>query len=377
MTRTELTELVVQAQNGNNSALEQIYLLTYNSAFNKIHSSIKNKEDSEDVLQSCYLTVVEKIGELKDPKSFEKWFNRIVANRTKDHQKKKAPVLFNESEYNMLSNSVEENTDFIPHEHIERADNIEVMQKLISELSEKSRRIIEMHYMENKSVSEIAEELRIPESTVKTRLYNGRKEIKKKAGLNAKKILITILVLILVAIITIFSVSGSDEFFSKILYKINDAYAEYQVDKFYLEDCPETIVEIYSPAYIPEGYICYEKAELVPSEIFLEYYEYYRTNNAHLVFSQNTLFHRGTFDTDDKEIKTIKVKEYEVKCSVNSEGASYFWNNRNYIFSLIINPHTLPEEEYIKIIENIILDEVQTQELRALDKQPIEDYINP
>ena len=59
MTRTELTELVIQAQKGDDSALEQIYLLTYNSAFNKIHRSIKNKDDTEDVLQSCYLTVIE------------------------------------------------------------------------------------------------------------------------------------------------------------------------------------------------------------------------------------------------------------------------------------------------------------------------------
>ena len=150
MTRTELTELVLLAQKGDKSALEQIYLLTYNSAFNKIQSSIKNEDDTEDVLQSCYLTVIEKIGELKEPESFEKWFNRIVANRIKDYKKKKAPILLDESEYNALSNSAEENSNLIPHEHIERADNIDAMRTLIGELSAKNRRIIEMHYMEKK-----------------------------------------------------------------------------------------------------------------------------------------------------------------------------------------------------------------------------------
>lgn len=377
MTRTELTELIVQAQNGNNSALEQIYLLTYNSAFNKIHSSIKNKEDAEDVLQSCYLTVVEKIGELKDPESFEKWFNRIVANRTKDYQKKKTPVLFNESEYNALSNSAEENSDFIPHEHMDRRDNIEAMRKFISELSEKNRRIIEMHYMEEKSVSEIAEELGIPESTVKTRLFNGRNEIKKKAKISAKKILITILVLILLAVITAFAVSSADEVFSKILYKFHNTYADYQVDEYYLENCPETVEEIYAPAYIPENYMLYEKTAFVPSESVLNYYEYYRADNCYIVFEQMPLSSRGSFDSDDKNIKTVVINGYEVVCSVNTHGASYFWNNNSYIFVLEINPNKLPEEEHIKIIESVILDEAQTKELKTLKNQPTDEFTNP
>ena len=377
MTRNELTELVLLAQKGNKSALEQIYLLTHNSAFNKINCAIDNADDAEDVLQDCYVSVISNLGNLKEPESFEKWFNTIITNKIKDYKKKKSPVILDENEYNSLSNSPEENSDAIPHENIEHEDNIEIIRKLVSELSDKNRQSIEMHYFEDKSISEIAEELDVSENTVKTRLYNGRKEIKRKAKLNAKKLLITILVLILLAVITAFAVSSADEVFSKILYKFHNTYTDYQVDEYYLEDCPETVEEIYAPAYIPENYVLYEKTAFVPSESVLNYYEYYRADNCYIVFEQMPLSSRGSFDSDDKNIKTVVINGYEVVCAVNSHGASYFWNNNSYIFVLEINPNKLPEEEHIKIIESVIPDEVQTQELKALKNQPTDEFTNP
>mgnify|MGYP003290300800 CR=1 FL=1 len=353
MTRTELTELVIQAQKGDSSALEQIYLLTYNSAFNKIHSSIKNKEDSEDVLQSCYLTVIEKIGDLEEPESFEKWFNRIISNRIKDYNKKKAPVLLDESDYNALSNSPEENSDFIPHEHMERRDNIEVMRKLISELSEKNRRIIEMHYMEGKSVSEIAEELGIRENTVKTRLFNGRNEIKKKAKLSAKKILITILVLILLALATLFAVSGSNEFFSKILYRYHNTYGEFKVDNHYLYDAPETLEELYTLSYLPEGFE-FSHSDTAEENGALGFYsEVYRKQNTTISMHQQPLCHIGAFDSENAEIHTEIISGYEVMCVKNQLHSLYMWDNKEYIFNLNISTSDFPHEEVVKIIEGV------------------------
>ncbi len=366
MTRNELSKLVLLGQEGDRSALGEIYMLTYNSAFNKICSAIDNEDDVEDVLQDCYVSMISNLGSLKEPQSFEKWFNTIIANKIKDYKKKKSPVILDENEYNALSNLPEDNPDCIPHESIERTDNIEIIRKLVSELSDKNRQSIEMHYFENKSISEIADELDISENTVKTRLYNARNEIKQKSKLNTKKILITILIIVILAVITVFTVSSADEIFSKILYRFSDTYVDYQVDKHYLDDCPETVEEIYAPAYIPENYILYEKTAIVPSESFLNYYEFYRSDNGYIVYEQMPLSSRGSFDSDEKNIKTVVINGYEVMCSVNSNGASYFWNNNNYIFTLEINPNKLPEEEHIKIIENVILDEVQTQELIKL-----------
>ena len=58
MTRNELTDLVLLAQNGDKSALEQIYLLTYNSAYNKIFSAVNNAEEAEDLVHDWFVSVI-------------------------------------------------------------------------------------------------------------------------------------------------------------------------------------------------------------------------------------------------------------------------------------------------------------------------------
>ena len=351
MTRSELTELVLLAQKGDKSAVEQIYLITHNSAFNKIQSAINNTDDAKDVLQDCYVSVISNLCNLREPESFEKWFNTIISNKIKDYKKKKSPVILDGNEYNSLSNSPEENPDSIPHENLEHADNIEIIRKLVSELSDKNRQSIEMHYFEDKSISEIAEELDVSENTVKTRLHNGRNEIKRKAKLNAKKLFITILVIILLIVITAFAVSSADEFFSKILYKFHNTYGESRVDSYYLDDYPQTIEEFYTLSYIPKGFEFYEIYMPEETQIF---YEAYLCNDTKLTFKQCTLNRVGSFDNENSEVTTEIINGFEVMCLKNPVHSYYSWNNENYTFSLTVSEGDFPHEEFVKMIEGIV-----------------------
>lgn len=52
----------------------------------------------------------------------------------------------------------------------------------ISKLSEKIRQTLELHYFQGLSVSEIAKKLQISEGTVKWRLHEGRRELRKEYG---------------------------------------------------------------------------------------------------------------------------------------------------------------------------------------------------
>ena len=49
-------------------------------------------QDAEDILQESFITALEKINTLDKSESFVGWFNRIVANKSKDFLKKKKPV---------------------------------------------------------------------------------------------------------------------------------------------------------------------------------------------------------------------------------------------------------------------------------------------
>ena len=365
MTRTELTELVIKAQKGDNSAIEQIYTLTHNSAYNKIYSSLNNPMDAEDILQNCYLTIIEKIADLKEPESFEKWFNTIIANKIKDHKKKKAPIFLDESEYNALSNSHEKNPELIPHENLERTDNIEAIRNLINELSDKNRQAIEMFYFKNKSISEIAKELNVSENAVKARLHNGRKEIKNKTKINTKKILITILVLILLAVITVFSVSGSDGIFSKLIYKIREHFIEYRTDSYYFDDGPDFLENLYTLSYIPDGFELVEIQAVEEDEKIYNYREQYSNENVMIVFKQFVLNYSGTTDNENTTITIEDINGFEVMCIKNQLHSLFKWNNDQYMFSLDIMTDNFPHEEAVKMIESLTLKDSDNESAQS------------
>ena len=174
-----ITKLVVQIQTGDDSAFEELYHLTSKRAFFLAKEFVKNDDDAEDILQDSYIKALSKINELENPETFVSWFNRIVANKSKDYIKKKKPSLFECDEDEAYEVIADENTNFSPEENVDKEDlRITVMQAL-DELSEDKKACIIMMYYEENSIGEIAKCLEIPEGTVKTRLYHGRNELKR------------------------------------------------------------------------------------------------------------------------------------------------------------------------------------------------------
>ena len=62
----------------------------------------------------------------------------------------------------------------------------EEVRQAVSELSEKIREAVSLHYFEGLSVKQIAAKLSLPEGTVKWRLSEGRKQLRKGYGVMEK-----------------------------------------------------------------------------------------------------------------------------------------------------------------------------------------------
>ncbi|MBR4050860.1 MAG: sigma-70 family RNA polymerase sigma factor [Clostridia bacterium] len=172
-------ELVVQIQNGDDSAFEELYHLTSKRAFFLAKEFVKNDDDAEDILQDSYIKALAKINELENPETFVSWFNRIVANKSKDYIKKKKPSLFECDEDEAYEVIADENMTFSPEENVDKEDLRKTVMQALDELSEDKKACIVMMYYEENSIGEIAKCLEIPEGTVKTRLYHGRNELKR------------------------------------------------------------------------------------------------------------------------------------------------------------------------------------------------------
>ena len=118
--------------------------------------------DRDDAVQEALLRAWEKRNTLREERYFRTWLTRILINSCKEtlrRQKRETPA-----------------ADFPEAAAPQGADP--ALWVSLRALDEKYRIIVVLHYRDGDSVREIASILRVPESTVKTRLFRARQQLK-------------------------------------------------------------------------------------------------------------------------------------------------------------------------------------------------------
>lgn len=182
---------VIAAQSGDQDAFEALYKYSYRQVYLTIKSMIKSDEDTVmDLLQDTYIKSLENLLNLKDPSKYNAWIKTIARNVTLDYLKKKKSVLFS-ADPDEDSNPINEVEDLDksnqPEVAMDDAETTRIFKEILDSLPDRQRTTVTMFYYLEMSVQEIARTLGIPEATVKTRLYNGRVNIKKKITEAEKK----------------------------------------------------------------------------------------------------------------------------------------------------------------------------------------------
>lgn len=125
-------------------------------------SYLRCEADCEDALQNALLRAWEKRSTLREERYFRTWLTRILINSCKEtlrRQRRESP-----------------SADF-PEAAAPQGGDPALWESLRA-LDEKYRVIVVLHYRDGYSVREIASILRVPESTVKTRLFRARQQLK-------------------------------------------------------------------------------------------------------------------------------------------------------------------------------------------------------
>ena len=176
----KIARLIKQIQRGNQSAFEEFYKLTSPNAYFIALKITQNEHDAEDILQESYIKALEKINEIDTSQNINSWFLRIVSNKSKDLLKSRNRLVFEGDEEGSFDEIPEEKAEFCPEESLDQEElRLEVMAA-IDELTAEKRACIMMMYFGDMSVKEIAESIEVPESTVKNRLYNARKDLRTR-----------------------------------------------------------------------------------------------------------------------------------------------------------------------------------------------------
>lgn len=142
---------------------EQLFTESVENLTNRLYrisrSILTNDADCMDAVQNAVLKAWINIRTLRDDNLFDRWLIRITINECRKLLRKNKP--------------------FVPLTEDLTARETDHAWEILHALNEKYRIPAELYYVEKYKTGEIARILRIPEGTVKRRLYTARKLLKE------------------------------------------------------------------------------------------------------------------------------------------------------------------------------------------------------
>ena len=164
--------LIKQCQKKSAKAFDELYKLYSPLIYGICLRYSKNKNEAEDLMQDCFLKILNKISEFQFKGSFEGWIKRLTVNNAINYIKTNKSFLFDdEIPYNMP----EEN---YYHDVVSEMTAKEIIE-LINKLPTGYQTVFNMYVIEGYKHTEIAEILEISENTSKTQFMKARNLLMK------------------------------------------------------------------------------------------------------------------------------------------------------------------------------------------------------
>lgn len=168
--------LVARYQEGDKNSLKTLIRQFNPSLERQIYAQTRDKDSVDDLVQECWYAIISGLSTINIRISFEVWALSIARRkgidwvRAQQSARKKAAELY-----------VFEQVDYIT-----KQDELDVilerktkLKMAINELPQSQRIVLTMFYLENYTVKETSEVLKISIGTVKSRLFNAREHLKE------------------------------------------------------------------------------------------------------------------------------------------------------------------------------------------------------
>lgn len=148
----------------------------YRNNIRKIISNITGS-NNEDIEQEVYIRTWKNIDKYKENGKFKSWISTITANLCRDYMKS---AYFKHSQNSVTEEDeliqIKDEKEGIESELIKKQRQKQIMDA-IDALKPKFREVIIMYEMQDMSYEEISEKIKCPVGTVRSRLFNARKEL--------------------------------------------------------------------------------------------------------------------------------------------------------------------------------------------------------
>ncbi|MBN1632741.1 MAG: sigma-70 family RNA polymerase sigma factor [Ignavibacteria bacterium] len=202
--KTNLKEITKEIKEGDLTGFKTLVEAFKDKAFSLCMKILKEKNESEDALQDSFIKLYNSIqsGQFEEKSSLSTYFYRIVYNTAIEYYRKYRAKNFNIVSFEVNESSFREGDELTRNLNIitrktgntsstENDVTLDEVNGIINEylnsLPEHYSVILTMFYINELSINEISEILRIPSGTIKSRIFRAREKLKEILLSNFRK----------------------------------------------------------------------------------------------------------------------------------------------------------------------------------------------
>jgi RNA polymerase sigma-70 factor (ECF subfamily) len=172
--------LIQRCLQGDQLAWEQIVRQYWRKVFNVAYKFVGKHDQAEDLAQDIFLKIFKSLGTFDRRANFQTWLISVSRNLCIDHYRsvrKERETIDRDVDASELS---PRSHDPGPVAALEQQDRVQLLREAMGALPETLRTAVLLRDIQELSYQEIADKLRLPEGTVKSRINRGRTELARQ-----------------------------------------------------------------------------------------------------------------------------------------------------------------------------------------------------
>jgi RNA polymerase sigma-70 factor, ECF subfamily len=174
-------ELLARCRQGEADAWDELFDLHYAAAGRFIFqlSPDFSREDSEEICQEVFLSVIKNLESFQGESQFQTWLFRIAANKARDYREKRIAAKRGGAQVPIFLQAENPETGLTPDppdtlptpdENVINAEQMALVRESLDRLDEACREIVELRYLGDLSYEELSATLKLNPKTVSSRL---------------------------------------------------------------------------------------------------------------------------------------------------------------------------------------------------------------
>jgi RNA polymerase sigma-70 factor (ECF subfamily) len=176
----DVEALIQRCLKGDQLAWDAIVKQYWRKVFNVAYKFVGKHDEAEDLTQDIFLKIFKSLDTFDRRANFQTWLISISRNLCIDHYRSVR------KERETIDRDVD-TSDLSPHSHdpgpvaaLEQRDRVALLREAMAALPDTLRTAVLLRDIQELSYQEIADRLRLPEGTVKSRINRGRTELARQ-----------------------------------------------------------------------------------------------------------------------------------------------------------------------------------------------------